>query len=45
MTWGLEVLVQLVMAATTTAPSRTVAVVPSPVTAWRALASRPRALR
>src|ERR1700674_2501163 len=44
-TWGLEVLVQLVMAATTTAPSSTVAVVPSARVAGPDRDSRPRAGR
>ena len=45
MTWGLEVLVQLVMAATTTRPSATAAVDPSARVAAPDRGSRPRAVR
>ncbi len=43
MTWGLEVLVQLVMAATTTAPSPNIVVDPSASAAGPVRDSRPRA--
>ncbi len=45
MTWGFDVLVQLVMAATTMAPSSTVAVDPSESVAGPERGSRPRASR
>ena len=45
MTWGLEVLVQLVMAATTTAPSATSWLEPSDSVVFRDRWSRPRAVR